>query len=79
MSALSGMDAISTYATRSANNIRLLVKNDNFPAVKIGGSWESDTGLIDKWRIWYVLQKHNATSIKLDLYDELISVLKDRK
>ena len=46
---LLGMKAICIYAGKSENTIRSLVKFHNFPANKIGGSWTSDTKLIDAW------------------------------
>jgi len=61
MARLSGMKAITNYTENSEATIRKWMKHDNFPAALVGGSLESDTILIDKWRIWRVLKKNNAT------------------
>ena len=48
---LVGLKAISAYAGRSENTVLKLVRDEGFPASKIGGGWESDEGLIDAWRM----------------------------
>ena len=51
MAALNGMVEITEYYGYSASTVRTLIKTRGFPAVKLsGGSWTSDTDLIDKWR-----------------------------
>ncbi len=75
MASLSGLDAIAAYLKKSKNTTLDLIRNENFPAVKMRGTWESDTALIDKWRIWFILKQHGATDQKLDLYNDLIRCL----
>ena len=48
--ALVGMAEISAYVQRSEKTVLDIIKNEGFPAKKLGGIWESDTLLIDKWR-----------------------------
>lgn len=48
---LSGMKAICEYFDRSAPTILKLIREEGFPAQKIRGEWESDTELVDKWRL----------------------------
>ena len=50
MSSLSGMKAICQHMKKSDVTILKLVREEGFPAKKIGGTWESDTELIDRWR-----------------------------
>ena len=51
MAKLNGMDAIAKYYGYSAPTILALIRNRGFPAVKpSGGSWVSDTELVDQWR-----------------------------
>ena len=61
MARLSGMKEITEHTKVSAGTIRKWMKHENFPAARVGGTLESDTILIDKWRIWRVLKKNNAT------------------
>ena len=48
---LIGMDAIEDYTGRNKRTIRKWVEQNNFPAIKIDGRWESNTALIDQWRL----------------------------
>lgn len=41
---------ICHYCNRSESTILIWIRTLDFPAVKITGSWESDTDLIDEWR-----------------------------
>jgi hypothetical protein len=75
MSSLSGLKQIAAYIERSKNSTLMLIRKENFPAVKMLGTWESDTTLVEKWRIWFILKTHGATDEKLDLYKELLQVL----
>ena len=50
MSGLSGMKEICQYCGRSEATILRLIRDEGFPAVKIGGSWESDREEITTWR-----------------------------
>jgi len=50
MAGLSGMKQICRHCNRSESTILSWVRLRNFPAVKITGSWESDTDKIDVWR-----------------------------
>lgn len=47
---LLSMDEIEAYVGRSRRTIKKWVDEENFPAVKIDGRWESNTGLIDAFR-----------------------------
>lgn len=49
--ALTGMKEIAAYARRSESTILAWVRDMDFPARKIGGVWESNTCLIDRWKI----------------------------
>jgi hypothetical protein len=44
------MKAICKFMNRSDATILDLHRSRDFPMRKIGGIWESDTDLIDKWR-----------------------------
>ena len=61
MARLTGMKEIVDHTKNSEATIRKWMKTENFPAANVGGTLESDTILIDKWRIWRVLKKNNAT------------------
>jgi len=51
MAALVGMIEIAQYVRRSEATVLKLHREYEFPAVKIGGTWESDTAKIDQWRL----------------------------
>jgi hypothetical protein len=46
---LSGVKAICDYTERPWETIYPLIIEENFPAIKIKGRWESLTYLIDEW------------------------------
>ena len=46
---LSGLKEIAAYYRCSENKVLALIRTEGFPAVKIGGTWESDKILINKW------------------------------
>ena len=69
------MPAICDYTKWSANTVRKMIKEENFPAVKLGGAIESDTRLIDKWRMWSILKKYGQPTKKVDFVKELLDVL----
>jgi len=48
--ALIGMKMICQCVDRSEATVLKLIRDEGFPAVKIGGIWESDRGLIASWR-----------------------------
>jgi len=49
--ALQGMAEIRAYVNRSEATVMRWIRELGFPARKIlGGLWESDKGLIDRWR-----------------------------
>lgn len=50
MTALSGMKEICGYFKRSESTILQLIRDCRFPAIKLGGIWESDTEEVDRWR-----------------------------
>ena len=60
MAGLSGMKAISRYCNRSEATLLSWIRLMSFPAVKITGSWESDTGKIDQWRIDLIEKAENG-------------------
>jgi predicted DNA-binding transcriptional regulator AlpA len=48
---LSGMKEISSYVKRSEATVLRWIREEGFPADKLGGlCWESDTIAIDDWR-----------------------------
>jgi predicted DNA-binding transcriptional regulator AlpA len=49
-SALIGMKMICDCMDRSEATVLKLIRDEGFPAVKIGGIWESDRGEVDNWR-----------------------------
>jgi len=51
MSKLSGMKEICRYCNRSESTILIWIRDYDFPAAKLPGSYESDTELIDEWRV----------------------------
>lgn len=48
--ALNGMQAICDYCGKSQSTILKLIREEGFPAEKIGGEWSSDKKLIAAWR-----------------------------
>jgi len=48
--ALVGMAAICQYMNRGEKTVLNLIRDEDFPARKLGGIWESDKELVDKWR-----------------------------
>lgn len=48
---LVGLKEICAYAGRGKDTIRKWTDEENFPAVVIDGRWESNTALIDAWRL----------------------------
>lgn len=47
---LVGMKAICDYAHRSEPTVLGLIRSSAFPAVKVGGIWESSRVQVDMWR-----------------------------
>jgi predicted DNA-binding transcriptional regulator AlpA len=47
---LMGMKEICAYVGKSVNTVKTLIRDEGFPAVQIGGMWESDCQMIDQWR-----------------------------
>ena len=47
---LIGMKAIREYMSRSDSTVMMLHHTQGFPMRKIGGSWETDANLVDRWR-----------------------------
>lgn len=50
-SVLVGLKDISVYAKVSVSTLRKFIAREGFPAGKIGGGWQSDKTLIDRWRL----------------------------
>jgi len=48
---LIGMKEICAAVRKSEATVLRLIQEEDFPATKIGGAWESDRTLITKWRI----------------------------
>lgn len=48
--ALIGMKSICQYLERSEATLLKLIRDEGFPAIKIGGIWESDVVEITAWR-----------------------------
>jgi len=51
MAALTGMKEIQKHMNLSEATILAWIRQENFPARKLGGIWISDTDVIDRWRI----------------------------
>ena len=49
MSRLSGMKQITDFVGYSETTVLDWIRIYQFPACKIGGSWISESGLIDQW------------------------------
>jgi len=47
---LSGLDEIAQYARRSKATVLDWIRNEGFPAAKLGAVWESDKSMIDDWK-----------------------------
>jgi len=54
MGALVGMKSICDYTQRSESTVLGLIRDEDFPAAKIKGIWESSTEMVDKWRVGMV-------------------------
>ncbi len=55
--ALSGMTEICQYVRKSEKTVLDWIRLEGMPATKIGGgTWESDTVLIDEWRRMRIVQ-----------------------
>jgi len=79
MTILSGMLAIRSYYPYSESTILKLIREQDFPAVKIsGGIWESDTDLIDKWRLNKIESESGLGRTGLDDRAALKRKIKDR-
>lgn len=48
---LLGLKAICIYLGKSENTVRRLIREQGLPAAKIGGEWQSNTRLIQDWRL----------------------------
>lgn len=63
MTSLNGMKDIAAYVDRSEVTVKKWIERQDLPAGKIGGSWISETEMIDQWRARRVAegcQKANA-------------------
>jgi hypothetical protein len=67
MAGLSGMKAICGYCNRSEATILCWIRQIDFPAAKITGSWESDTVKIDEWRCFQIEKAQNGTKRTLKM------------
>ena len=59
MTALIGMKEICQYMRRSEASVLMLIRTEEFPAIKVGGIWESDTEEIDLWRRGLIRKAHS--------------------
>lgn len=50
MAQLMGMKAICNYVKRSDATVLQWIREQDFPANKIGGIWESTTKQVDDWK-----------------------------
>jgi len=57
---LIGKKAIEKFTQRNWRVIKVLIETKGFPAVKLGGRWESDTELIRQWRKKQILGAKKA-------------------
>lgn len=65
MSVLYGMKAICDYINLTEATVLQRIRECGFPAAKMnGGIWESDTELIDEWRINQIRIKSGLAPIK---------------
>ncbi len=48
---LLGMKEITLYVRRSEATVLKLIREEGFPARKVGGQWVSDTTVIVEWRL----------------------------
>lgn len=54
------LEEIAIYSSCSKNTILKRVEDDNFPATKVDGRWESNTDLIDSWQRRRIEKKQAA-------------------
>lgn len=47
---LRSMDEICAFCSYSEATVKELIAESGFPAVKIGGTWESSKMLVEEWR-----------------------------
>ncbi len=57
---LCGLKQIATYLGKSENSVRRLIREEDFPAVKIGGEWTSDMQEITRWRRQRIRRRHEV-------------------
>ena len=50
MAGLCGVKAITEYVEMSESTVMKWINREGLPAAKIGGTWVSDTLMINKWR-----------------------------
>ena len=58
---LIGQKEIVEFTRRNWRVIKVLIETKGFPAVKVGGRWESDTELIREWRRKQILGGQDAS------------------
>lgn len=68
MPGLSGMDAIVDHCQKqwgwSKKRVKTMIDDFGLPAAKIGGGWESDSDLIDKWHPLLIEKMTNGGGIE---------------
>lgn len=47
---LSGLEEIAQYTRRSKATVLDWIRNEGFPAAKLGHVWESDKEMVDQWK-----------------------------
>jgi hypothetical protein len=53
---LQGAKALCDYCGISINTLMKWIFHEDLPATHIGGSWQSDTALIDRWRLGRIVE-----------------------
>jgi len=53
---LIGKKEIAKFTQRNWRVIKVLIETKGFPAIKLGGRWESDAELIRQWRRKQILE-----------------------
>jgi len=61
------MKQLCDYENRSEDTLLSLIRNEGYPARKIGGIWESDTELVDQWRRNLIIAGDGVDPVQLDL------------
>lgn len=66
--ALVGMKMICEYVRRSESTVLKLIREEEFPAEKVCGIWESDILLVDEWRREKIKFKKTMSTVKTGVH-----------